>query len=93
MVNRRHERNRCDPWDGGGYTFRVIRNPLRERFETERRRAAFLTFLPAAGIGIIVCDTWVAPWAGVPGGLLIGAIAYGIVWGYETQNWRRHHGN
>ena len=69
------------------------RHPLRERFETERRRAAFLGFLPAAGIGIIASDTWIAPWAGVPGGLGIGAVAYGIIWSYESLMWRRHHGN
>lgn len=69
------------------------RRPIRERFEVERRRSAFLTFLPAAGIGIIASDTWVAPWAGVPGGLLIGAFAYAVVWGYETLMWRKHHGS
>jgi hypothetical protein len=68
------------------------RHPLRERFETERRRAAFISFLPAAGIGIIATDTWVAPWAGVPGGLLIGGAAYALVWGYESLMWRKHHG-
>ena len=68
------------------------RNPVRERFEVERRRAAFLTFLPAAGVGIIVADTWVAHWAGVVGGLAIGAVAYGMVWGWETLMWRKHHG-
>lgn len=69
------------------------RNALRERFESERRRSAFLSFLPAAGIGIIASDTLVAPWAGVPGGLLIGAFAYCLVWVYETLMWRRHHGS
>jgi hypothetical protein len=82
----------CDRLSGGRYTFGVQANPMRDRFESERRRAAFLTFLPAAGIGIIASDTWVAPWAGVPGGLLIGAVAYGLVWSYETIMWRRHHG-
>jgi hypothetical protein len=66
-------------------------NALRERFESERRRSAFLSFLPAAGIGIIASDTFVAPWAGVPGGLLMGAFAYGLVWVYETLMWRKHH--
>lgn len=74
-----------------GHNF-AMRHPLREKFESERRRSAFLTFLPAAGIGIIASDTWVAPWAGVPGGLLIGALAYGLVWTYETMMWRRNHG-
>ncbi len=68
------------------------RHPLRERFETERRRAAFLAFLPAAGIGIIASDTWVSPWLGVPGGLLVGGLAYAITWSYESLMWRRHHG-
>lgn len=67
-------------------------HPLRERFEIERRRAAFLSFLPAAGIGIIASDTWVAPWAGVPGGLLLGSGAYVLVWVYETVMWRKNHG-
>lgn len=69
------------------------RNPLRERFEAERRRAAFLSFLPATGIGIIASDTWIAPWAGVPGGLAVGAFAYALTWGYESLMWRRHHGS
>jgi hypothetical protein len=68
------------------------RSPLRERFETERRRAAFMGFLPAAGVGIIASDTWVSPWLGVPGGLALGALAYGIVYSYETLMWRKHHG-
>jgi hypothetical protein len=70
----------------------AAKSPLRERFEVERRRAAFLGFLPATGAGIIASDTWVSPWAGVPGGLLIGGIAYALVYGYETIMWRRHHG-
>lgn len=68
-------------------------HPLRQRFEAERRRAAFLSFLPATGVGIIASDTWVAPWAGVPGGLLVGALAYAATWGYESLMWRRHHGS
>ena len=68
------------------------RHPMRERFETERRRAAFMSFLPATGVGIIASDTWVAPWAGIPGGLLAGGAAYALVWGYESFMWRRHHG-
>lgn len=70
----------------------MSRDPLRQRFETERRRSAFLSFLPAAGIGIIASDTWLSPWAGVPGGLAVGAMAYALVWGYESFMWRRHHG-
>lgn len=62
------------------------------RFEEERRRAAFLAFLPAMGIGIIATDTWLAPWLGIPGGLLAGALGYAAVYGYETWMWRRHHG-
>ena len=71
----------------------MARNPLRERFEVERRRSAFMSFLPAAGIGIIASDTWIAPWAGIPGGLVLGGFAYALVWGYESLMWRRHHGN
>jgi hypothetical protein len=70
----------------------ISRSPLRERFEAERRRGAFFTFLAAAGIGIIASDTWVAPWAGVPGGLLVGGLGYLLVYGYETLMWRRLHG-
>ena len=68
----------------------ATRSPLRERFEVERRRAAFMGFLPAAGVGIIVSDTWISPWLGVPGGLAIGALAYGVVYAYETFMWRKH---
>lgn len=63
---------------------------MRTRFEAERRRAAFLTFLPGAAIGIIVSDTWVSPWAGIPGGLVLGALAYILVYVYETVMWRKH---
>ncbi len=68
------------------------KHPLREQFEVERRRSAFISFLAGTGIGIIATDTWVSPWLGVPGGLLIGGVAYSIVFGYETVMWRRHHG-
>jgi hypothetical protein len=68
------------------------RSPLRERFETERRRAAFLAFLPAMGVGIIASDTWLSPYLGIPGGLLIGGLGYAMVFSYETLMWRRHHG-
>lgn len=76
------------------YTGRVIdrKTPLRQQFESERRRSAFLTFLPATGAGIIAADTWVGPIFGVPGGLLVGGAAYALVFGYETLMWRRHHG-
>lgn len=70
----------------------VRTHPLRERFEAERRRAAFLSFLAGTGIGIIAADTWVSPWLGVPGGLAVGAVAYGSVWAYETLMWRRENG-
>jgi hypothetical protein len=70
----------------------AARNPARERFETERKRSAFLSFLAAAGVGIIVTDTWVSPWLGVPGGFAAGGLAYGAVYLYETLMWRRHHG-
>lgn len=65
----------------------------RSHFEYERNRSAFLSFLAGAGIGIIATDTWVAHWAGVPGGLLIGLVAAGIVFSYETLMWRRQHGS
>lgn len=65
---------------------------LRQRFETERRRAAFLAFLPATGAGIIASDTWIAPWMGIPGGVFAGAAAYAAIYTYETLMWRRHHG-
>ena len=68
------------------------KHPLRQRFEEERRRAAFMAFLPATGVGIIASDTWFAHWAGVPGGLLMGATAYCMAWGWETLMWRKHHG-
>lgn len=64
----------------------------REEFEVLRRREAFFSFLAGAGIGIIVFDTWVNPWMGVPGGLAVGGLAYGAVWAYESLMWRRHHG-
>lgn len=67
-------------------------HPLRQRFEEERRRSAFFSFLAACGVGIIATDTWVAPWAGVPGGLLVGGAAYALVWLYESVMWRKHHG-
>ena len=70
----------------------VEKSPLRERFESERRRAAFLAFLPGAMTGIIVADTWISPWTGVLGGVLAGMATYGIVFLYETCMWRRHHG-
>jgi hypothetical protein len=65
---------------------------LRERFEAERRRAAFFSFLGACGAGIIAADTWISPWAGVPGGLAAGAFAYALTFTYETMMWRRDHG-
>ena len=70
----------------------VQTDPLRKRFEVERRRAAFVSFLAGAGIGIIATDTWVSHWLGVPGGLGIGGLAYAVVFGYETLMWRKHHG-
>lgn len=71
----------------------AVKHPVRERFETERRRAAFIAFLPAAGVGIIASDTWVSPWLGIPGGLTIGAVGYVAVYTYESLMWRRHHGD
>ncbi len=51
-----------------------------------------MAFLPATGAGIIVSDTWISPWMGIPGGLAAGAAAYLAVWGYESYMWRRNHG-
>ncbi len=65
---------------------------LRQQFEAERRRSAFLSFLAGAGIGIIATDTWVSHWLGVPGGLAAGALAGGLTYGYDTLMWRKHHG-
>ena len=65
---------------------------LREQFESERRRAAFFAFLPATGAGIIAGDTWISPWMGIPGGLIAGACAYLLVYGYESLMWRRDQG-
>lgn len=85
----------------GQPTFRVRRaytqgvasdHPLRRQFEVERRTAAFLGALPAIGVGIIAIDTWVGPWAAIPGGLAAGAVGYALVYGYETVMWRREHG-
>lgn len=71
----------------------AAKHPLRQRFEEERRRAAFLAFLPAMGIGVIAADTWVSPWLGVPGGFLVGGLGAAVVYGYETIAWRRRHGS
>ncbi|MCK6563148.1 MAG: hypothetical protein HUU14_06510 [Dehalococcoidia bacterium] len=68
------------------------KSALRERFESERRRSAFLGFLPAMGAGVIAADTWISPLAGVPGGLVAGALAWASIWVYETHMWRKHHG-
>ncbi|MFN0094436.1 MAG: hypothetical protein ACKVVT_06620 [Dehalococcoidia bacterium] len=70
----------------------IRKSPLRQQFEVERRRSAFLSFLCGAGIGIIVTDTWISHWFGVAGGFAIGGLAYGAVYGYETLMWRKHHG-
>lgn len=68
------------------------KHPLRERFEAERKRAAFLSFLAGMGIGIIAFDTWIAPWSGFVGGLAVGGVTYAVTFGYETLMWRKHHG-
>jgi hypothetical protein len=68
------------------------RNPLRERFESERRRASFFAFLAGAGSGIIITDMWISHWLGVVGGVAFGALAYGAVFTYESIMWRRHSG-
>lgn len=70
----------------------ATKSPLRERFEVERRRASFLTFLLTGAIGIIIGDTWINSWAGIPGGLIGGGIGYGLIYLYESFMWRREHG-
>ena len=70
----------------------ATKHPMRERFETARKRESFFSFLAGAGIGIIAVDTWVSPLLGVLGGFAIGGFAYGVVYGYETLMWRRNHG-
>ncbi len=63
--------------------------PLRQHFETERRRAAIRGFLYGTAIGIIVANTWISPLFGIPGGIVFGVAAYGAIYGYETLMWRR----
>ncbi len=70
----------------------ATKSPLRERFEAERRRSAFLSFLLGAGTGIIVTDTWLSHWFGAVGGLVGGGATYALVYAYETLMWRRNHG-
>lgn len=65
----------------------------REQFEVDRRRAAFFAFLPTTAIGIIAFDTWVSPWFGIPGGLLLGGVGYVVTYAYETIMWRKEHGS
>ena len=67
------------------------KTPLRQQFETERRRAAIRGFLYGTGIGIIVSDTWISPLLGIPGGIVFGALGSGTIFGYETFMWRREH--
>lgn len=66
--------------------------PLRERFEIERRRASFFAFLAGAGSGIIISDMWISPWLGVVGGVALGLLAYGSVFAFESLMWRKHRG-
>ena len=66
--------------------------PLRERFESERRRASFIAFLAGAGSGIILTDMWISHLLGVVGGVALGAMAYVVVFTYESLMWRRHRG-
>lgn len=51
-----------------------------------------MAFLPGMGVGVIAADTWIAAWAGVPGGLVFGGFAYAVVYAYETLMWRHDHG-
>jgi hypothetical protein len=70
----------------------IEKSRLREQFESERRRAAFVAFLPAAMTGIIVADTWISHWLGILGGVVAGLAAYGLVYAYESLMWQRHNG-
>jgi len=72
-------------------TMETTKHPLRQQFETERRRAAIRGFLYGTGIGIIAADTFISPLLGIPGGVAFGALAYGLIYGYETFMWRRDH--
>ncbi len=65
---------------------------VQKRFEAERRRSAFIALLAGGGAGIIAADMWIAPWLGIPGGIVAGLCAFGIVYTYESVMWRRHHG-
>lgn len=51
-----------------------------------------LTFLLTGAIGIIIGDTWINSWAGIPGGLIGGGAGYGFIYLYESFMWRREHG-
>jgi hypothetical protein len=70
----------------------ATKSPQRERFEVERRRAAFLTFLLTGATGIIIGDTWINSWAGIPAGIIGGCLGYGIIYLYESFMWKREHG-
>jgi hypothetical protein len=67
------------------------KSPLRQEFEHERRRSAFLSALAAGMAGIIVVDTWIVSWGGVFGGFAAGGAAWLLVYGYESFMWRRKH--
>ena len=69
----------------------TTKSPLREEFEHERKRSAFLSALAAGMTGIIAVDTWVVPWGGVFGGVAVGGAAWLFVYGYESFAWRRKH--
>ncbi len=66
---------------------------LRERFASGRRRSAFYASLAGGGAGIIATGMWISTQLGIAGGIVGGLLAYGIVFGYETLMWRRHHGS
>ncbi len=69
----------------------TARHPLRDQFEAERRKAALRGFLYGTGIGIIGANIFISPLLGIPGGIIFGALAYGLIYGYETYMWRREH--
>ncbi len=69
----------------------IEKSQLRQEFEYERRRSAFLSSLAAGMTGIIVVDTWIASWGGVFGGFVVGGAAWLLVYGFESYMWKRKH--
>ena len=63
--------------------------PQRVKFETLRRRSAFVASLPAGMTATIATDTWISSAFGIVGGVAGGLTAYALVFGYESLIWRR----